>query len=119
MIHRHKYLFLVLAAIIILPISSSAFGIDPNVDCPKKKKVEEDTLDLYESENKVPQEFQIQSVPTKKPVVNRTPDKVAYKTFDTDLEDTNKVGEDDPNSAMSFNFIYYIIDKFKFTDPLE
>ena len=100
-----------------MPFSGIAGTENPNSDCPKKKKsLQEDSVNIYDdSENKVVEEIQLQVVPSKKPVAEKT----SNKTIDKNIDDSNEVAEGDPNSAMSFNFIYYIIDKFKFTDPLE
>jgi uncharacterized GH25 family protein len=100
-----------------MPFSGFAGTENPNSDCPKKKKIlQEDTVNIYDdSENKVLEEIQLQVVPNKKPVAEKS----SYKTFDNNIDDSDEVAEGNPNSAMSFNFIYYIIDKFKFTDPLE
>lgn len=103
-----------------MPFSGYANTVDPKSDCPKKKNTQqEDSVGIYESENKVLEEVQIQETPKKKPVASKSAEKTSYKKFDNNLEESDKVVEGDPNSAMSFNFIYYIIDKFKFTDPLE
>ena len=103
-----------------MPFSSFAVKVDPGTDCPKKKKIlQEDSVNIYESENKVLEDVQTQKAPAKKPVAEKPVEKTSYKTFDNNLDESDKVAESDPNSAMSFNFIYYIIDKFKFTDPLE
>ena len=112
-----KYQFLILATIIILPISSYANSIDPKTDCPKKKI--QDSVDVAKEDNQIPEQIKVQTPPKKNPVVKPLPEKVAYRSIEDDMDDSGKIGEDDPNSAMSFNFIYYIIDKFKFTDPLE
>lgn len=99
-----------------MPFTSFAVKVDPGTDCPNKKKIlQEDSVNIYESENKVLEDVQTQKAPVKKPVVGKT----NYKTIDNNLDESDEVAESDPNSAMSFNFIYYIIDKFKFTDPLE
>ena len=103
-----------------MPFSILAGTVDPGSDCPKKKKsLQEDSVNIYESENKVLEEVQLQQVPEKKPVTEKVAENTSYKTFDSSADESDKVAEGDPNSAMSFNFIYYIIDKFKFTDPLE
>ena len=103
-----------------MPFSILAGTVDPSSDCPKKKKsLQEDSVDIYESENKVLEEVQIQQVPEKKPVPEKAAENTSNKTFDNSADESDKIAEGDPNSAMSFNFIYYIIDKFKFTDPLE
>jgi hypothetical protein len=116
--YSYKHLFLVLATIILLPLSSYSIELDPNTECPKKK-AQEDSVDVLTEENKIPEQIRVKTTPAKKSVVNPIPEKVAFRSMEDDMDDSGKIGEDDPNSAMSFNFIYYIIDKFKFTDPLE
>jgi hypothetical protein len=116
--YRIKYQFLVLATIILLPLSSYSNSIDPKTEC-LKKKTQEDSVDVLKEDNKIPEEIKVKATPTKKTIVKPLPEKVAYRSMEDDMDDSGKIGEDDPNSAMSFNFIYYIIDKFKFTDPLE
>ena len=110
-----------MAVVFYMPFSSFAGTVDPKSECPKKKstKQQEDSVSIYESENKVMEDAQIQEIPWKKPVAKKSVEKTSYKTFDNNLDESDKVVDGDPNSAMSFNFIYYIIDKFKFTDPLE
>jgi hypothetical protein len=103
-----------------MPSSSLAGTVDPNTDCPKKKKsLQEDTVNIYESENKILEDIQLQQVPAKKPIPEKVAQNASYNAFDNSADESDKVEEGDPNSAMTFNFIYYIIDKFKFTDPLE
>jgi hypothetical protein len=94
---------------------------EPCSDCPKKKQSQsqEDSVGIYESENKVLDDVQIQYYPKKRTPIKKTTKKTSLKTYDHNLDESDKVAEEDPNSAMSFNIIYYIIDKFKFTDPLE
>ena len=99
-----------------MPFSNYADTVDPKTDCTKKKaQQQQDSLGIYESENKVPNDVVTREIPKSKPVAKQAP----AKTFDNKIEESEKVVERDPNSAMSFNIIYYIIDKFKFTDPLE
>ena len=115
--NRYRNIVLILACIIYLPLASFAMSSGSSVDCPKKKKTQKDSLSISESEKKV---LIVESqIPDKKPVVKTDiPIRTTHKTFEDELEES-KGTNDDPNSAMSFNFIYYIIDKFKFTDPLE
>ena len=117
--HRYRFYILIVIAFLIVPFSSFALKGGPNTDCPKKKKSKEDSIGIYESENKVLEEVQTQDYQTKQATVKQTPGKVNNKTVTYTPDDSDQVSEEDPNSAMSFNFIYYIIDKFKFTDPLE
>ena len=110
------------ASLIAVPVFAG--GIDgPGEDCPKKKKTEEDSLDIYEEENKVKNDFVMPIYqPQAKPPVKQGAKTNAGTAFDKNRVEANNVDgveEEDPNSAMTFNFIYYIIDKFKFTDPLE
>lgn len=116
---RYKILMLILGLVVVLPLSSSATTVDPEDKGPQNNQVQEDSLGIYEAENKtldadiVPDYLRM--TPTPQPVLpkatkNITENKVAVKEV---------VKEEDDNSAMSFNFIYYIIDTFKFTDPLE
>ena len=116
---RYKILMLILGLVVILPLSSTATTVDPEDKCPKQNQVKEDSLGIYEAENKtleadmVPDYLRMKptaqpATPNTKKVI--TENKVAVKEV---------VKQEDDNSAMSFNFIYYIIDTFKFTDPLE
>jgi hypothetical protein len=121
-IYRSRLLIILLAAIISAPFLSFGGTVDPKPDCPKNKnnqQPQEDSLGIYESENKVLEDIQTQEIPKKRSVASKSAEKTSYKTFDDNLDESDKLVEGDPNSAMSFNFIYYIIDKFKFTDPLE
>ena len=103
-----------------MPFSSFSGTLDPMGDCPKKtSNQEEDSVSNNESENKVLDDAQTLEVSRKKPGAKPTAERSSAKTLANNLEEGGEVVEGDPNSAMSFNFIYYIIDKFKFTDPLE
>ena len=116
MLYRYRLIILILAAVISLPLSNFAITVDPKTECPKKKKSEkEDSVSVYESENKVLEEVEIQDIPQKPVAKKIRTENSNYNNFDN----ADKTVEGDPNSAMSFNFIYYIIDKFKFTDPFE
>ena len=116
---RYKILMLILGLVVVLPLSSYATTVDPEDKCPKNPLVKEDSLGIYEAENKTLEADEVpdylRMTPTAQPTLptknkNFTEYKVAVKEV---------VKEEDDNSAMSFNFIYYIIDTFKFTDPLE
>jgi len=117
--HPYRNFILILALAICLPLASFAIGGNPTTDCPKKNKSQEDSVDIYKSENKVLEDTQVQNFNAKPALTRKAQDKVTYKTFEGNLDESDEVADEDPNSAMSFNFIYYIIDKFKFTDPLQ
>ena len=105
--------------VISLPLTSYAGTADPNEDCPKKNnKQQEDSVTISESEIKAADDTQTLKIPKKKPVAKNTSGNSSPKTLANNLNEGEEDIAADPNSAMSFNFIYYIIDKFKFTDPL-
>jgi len=106
---------LIIGLVVILPLSSVASVVDPEDKKSKKNQVKEDSLGIYEAENKTLDANDVPDYLRMTPIVqptttNLNENKVAVKEV---------VKEEDDNSAMSFNFIYYIIDTFKFTDPLE
>ncbi|RLD24730.1 MAG: hypothetical protein DRI71_01730 [Bacteroidetes bacterium] len=120
MLYRNKSLLIILAAVILIPFSGYSGTIDPKSDCPKKNnKQQEDSVSIYESENKVFNDTQAEEIPKSRPIITKVPAKTSSESFASNLDESDKGVEQDPNSAMSFNIIYYIIDKFKFTDPLE
>ena len=122
MLHKKIFLILTLLAASLLAVPAFAVVNGPGEDCPKKKKTAEDSLDIYEEENKVQDDFMLpaRQPQTRKPLAKQAAKKPLPTVFDkSQAESPDVQEEEDPNSAMSFNFIYYIIDKFKFTDPLE
>jgi hypothetical protein len=106
---------LILGLVVILPLSSIASDVDPEDKKSKKNQVKEDSLGLYEAENKTLEADQVPDYLRVTPNVQPTPTKVNHNKVTVE----EVVNEENDNSAMSFNFIYYIIDTFKFADPLE
>jgi hypothetical protein len=112
-----------------MPLTGYTTGGDPKDegDKPKKEKPEEkkaksksteDSLDIYKSENKVLDNIEIPSYDrssNEKDVSSTN----SNERLRQNINNNTEAEEEDPNSAMSFNIIYYIIDKFKFTDPLQ
>jgi hypothetical protein len=117
-IYRYRFLIIILAAVISVPLTSFSSTLDPNTECPKKKSQEGDSVSISEPEVKDLDEMQLQEIPMEEEVAIKAP-KNSGNSFDTSIDESNKGMDRDPNSAMSFNFIFYIIDKFKFTDPME
>lgn len=121
MINRPKHLILSLIVACALPLTGFAVDSEDKPDCPKKSTNKEDSVQVYEDEIKVNDTFTVP--PTDKP--NTTPsvvikEQTTFKPYEGKPGNTEKVdAEAEQHSAMSFNFIYYIIDKFKFTDPLD
>ena len=66
-----------------MPLSNFAITVDPKTECPKKKKSEkEDSVSVYESENKVLEEVEIRDIP-QKPVAKKTrTENSNYNNFD-------------------------------------
>lgn len=122
---KQKLLLTSLIVLVAAPISGFAIetnptnGDDARQEEIKRKEAKEDTLGVYESENKVNDGYQLEDqlllIPQEPVISERT------STSYTTTQETNKgvATEEDPNAAMSFNFIYYIIDKFKLADPLD
>ena len=114
---RYKILMLIIGLVVVLPLSSYASAEDPEDKLTKNNQVKEDSLGIYEAENKT---LEANDVPD---YLRRTPQEqstVVNKNNPTEKVAVKEVvKEEEDNSAMSFNFIYYIIDTFKFTDPLE
>ena len=116
--HNYRNILLVLVCMTCLPLSSFAVNSPIRTECPKNKKNQKDSLNIVsESDTKV-LKVEPQLLDKKPLAKSNIPIRTTHKTFEDELEES-KGADEDPNSAMSFNFIYYIIDKFKFTDPLE
>ena len=101
-----------------MPLSGYSTGGDPKDEGekPKKEKPDdkkasnkttEDSLDIYESENKVLNNVEIPNYD--RPSNNRETTNTNNKRLRQNINDNTEAEEDDPNSAMSFNIIYYII----------
>jgi len=108
---------------LVLPFTVAATEKNPKGDegikqSQEAQEVKEDTLGIYDEENKVSDPFMLedQLQISQEPVSQErtAPTQQPKKTA------TNKSKQvEDDNSAMSFNFIYYIIDKFKLADPMD
>jgi hypothetical protein len=118
--YLYRLLILIVVGVISMPLTSLASEGNGDTECPKKKNNQpEDSVNIYDAENKGIEDVQAPTLAKKKPVAKTQARKPNYKTYNAEFEESDKLGAENPNSAMSFNFIYYIIDKFKFTDPLE
>jgi hypothetical protein len=82
------------------------------------QEYKEDSTANYDDEYMVNDPFMLEdqiilsqeAITTEKPVAVKT----NLKSGKDEVQE-----QDESNSAMSFNFIYYIIDKFKLADPLD
>ena len=119
-INRSRHIFITLFVIILGPLSAFAVEDKPKT-CPKEGVTKEDSVGIFEDDTKVNMDA-VQITPAA-PIQNELEirfEQEPYKSYEAKSTENEKLdAEKDPNSAMSFNFIYYIIDKFKFTDPLE
>ena len=120
---RLKYFFTAVSLALVLPFAVSATEKNPKGDEGNKQskeaqEVKEDTLGIYDEENKVSDPFMLedQQLISQEPISQERT--VAAPQPKKSASNNPKQVEDD-NSAMSFNFIYYIIDKFKLADPMD
>lgn len=116
---RYKILMLILGLVVVLPLSASANTVNPEDKCPKQNQVKEDSLGIYEAENKTLEADMVPDYLRMKPATQSASPKTKKDITENKVAVKEVVKEEEDNSAMSFNFIYYIIDTFKFTDPLE
>jgi hypothetical protein len=122
---RNRPSSFILIAVIVLAVPFSAFATDPkeadkNENAQQENTSKEDSVAIYEEDTKLNDSHYDYT-----PIVPSANDAMIsgtteYKPYVPKFQENEKLeAEVDPNSAMSFNFIYYIIDKFKFTDPLD
>ena len=104
--------FLLLFVLAFVPLMSMA-SVEPYTDCPKKNKDKGDSLELAEERESIP-------------VTNYSEQETSAEEFIKEESSTNYTSErmsemdnEDPNSALSFNFVYYIFEKFKFSSAVE
>ena len=85
------------------------------------QEVKEDSLGIYEEENKVNDPFMLedQLLISQESAVQERSTPVIYQQPPSKASSPSVKQAEDDNSAMSFNFIYYIIDKFKLADPMD
>ena len=106
---------------LILPLSGFATEKDQKDgegNQQQSQEAKEDSLGIYDEENKINDPFMLddQLLISQEPITpeRSTPPSVRSETKKVETEE-----DEDSNSAMSFNFIYYIIDKFKLADPMD
>ena len=101
-----------------MPLASLAAEVVPTDGDEKPAAVKEDSVGIYESENKVNEDYALDGYTQTIPAA--TSEQLTQSAYKSPAAEKEKVdAEEDPNSAMSFNFVYYIIDKFKLADPLD
>ena len=115
---KPRYVFAGLIVFLAIPLVSFSTEKDPKKGVKSTPQAKEDSVGMYESENKVQDPFVLEDQPTTYQVIE--PSARDNTSYESTLAETEKTEvEEDPNSAMSFNFIYYIIDKFKLADPMD
>lgn len=115
-----KHQLLAVVVILLLPLSS--FAVDDKKDKPGQKNdaTTEDSVGIYDQENKVSEDFFMLPEVTTPNKTTVTQEKRNYTSYEPKTASAEKAEAEGANdAAMSFNIIYYIIDKFKFTDPLD
>lgn len=116
-----KYIFTVVCISLIVP--AAAFATEKN---PKggegtqpAQEAREDSLGTTYSDDLKSNEPFILEDQVKHTQELIVPQKPVTSTTTAQSEKPEPQQNDDTNSAMSFNFIYYIIDKFKLADPMD
>lgn len=100
-----------------MPADIFATEKDPKNSEGKQQEPKEDSLVFYADENKVSDPFVLEDqVSVRQEQIVPREDKNGDSSSSSEKSEVN---EEDPNAAMSFNFIYYIIDKFKLADPMD
>lgn len=120
-----KFVLLVVGLSLILP--GAALATEKNnqegntqqqAQEQSSQESKEDSIATYEDEYKVNDPFMLedQMILSQEAIATEQPGpvKTASKPAKEEVQQ-----QDESNSAMSFNFIYYIIDKFKLADPLD
>lgn len=120
-----KSIITAVTVFIAVPMTGFALDTTPEKEDGKKQEerkqeeVKEDSAVNYEIENKVNDPYQLDDqlllLPQEPVISERTTN--TYQA--TEESEKNITTEEDPNAAMSFNFIYYLIDKFKLADPMD
>ena len=120
MISRLKFLFSLACLSLLVSATGYANGQNPQDGEAQQpaQEAKEDSLGIYDEEYKVNDPFMLEDQ------FNISQEAIVPESTTTPApkQQTAKVTvqeEEDENSAMSFNFIYYIIDKFKLADPLD
>ena len=112
-----KHAFLLFCLGLIVPANVFATEKDPKNNEGNQQGLKEDSLVIYADDNKVSDPFILENqVSVSQEQNSSRENKSGYATPSSEK---SQVREEDPNAAMSFNFIYYIIDKFKLADPLD
>ena len=114
--------FFVLLLAVVFPLVSVAEG-NPKTECPKKGKGKIDSLSIVEEEELLPaseydlkhnvMEEDLMDYPMAKPTRSAVTTKPTKTMAQTELE------EESPESPLSFNLVYYIFEKFKFSSSVE
>jgi hypothetical protein len=104
--------FLLLFAMAFIPLMGLA-SVEPATECPKKKKEKGDSLEVLEKKVDIPMTEISQQPITGAKSIDKTSE-IKYTG-----EPMSEMDNEDPNSALSFNFVYYIFEKFKFSSAVE
>ena len=112
-----------MSAVVLVPFYTMA-EVNPKTECPKKGKAKTDSSAVVLEENEVmpASEYDLKHngiqeefVTYKKPTASSN--KVSLSL--TQVSDEAEVMDEDVDSPLSFNFVYYIFEKFKFSSSVE
>ena len=113
---------LLITAVVLVPIYSMAED-NPKTECPKKNKAKTDSLSVVEENESTPaSEYDLKhNVIQEEFVTNRNqkPTAARESLAQTQLIEEAELIEEHADSPLSFNFVYYIFEKFKFSSSVE
>lgn len=97
--------------------------VNPKTECPKKGKMKTDSSAVLEEEETMPASeydlkhngIQEEFVTYKKPSTTNSENTLVL----SQVSDEAETMDEDVDSPLSFNFVYYIFEKFKFSSSVE
>ena len=107
-----KQVILILFVAFVPSIAGATEG--PSTECPKKDKGKSDSLEVVEKNEIIPaQQFEQKLGIGQEDFITNNP--VIVNQHDASEEVVNE----DASSALSFNIVYYIFEKFKFSSSVD
>lgn len=117
---RLKNFFIIACIFLLAPVAAIATEKNPKDEGPPQpaQETQGDSLSMYADDNKVTDPIMLngQRLSSQEEFAEEV--SVNYSQT-SERKTVEEQQQEDSNSAMSFNFIYYIIDKFKLADPLD
>ena len=114
--------FLILSLIVLFPLVTVA-EVTPKSECPKKGKGKADSLAIVEEEELLPaSEYDLKHNVMEEDLMDypmAKPSRTAVTTKPKAAMAQTEIDEETVESPLSFNLVYYIFEKFKFSSSVE